>query len=244
MRFFKPTLLHRRRTQIIFAVVIISLLAGIGFSALSSNQTGDETSTNTQTAPASKTTEHVACGQADRSRPDPLPLDTTTRGVSVHEIYSYYEVEGTTIPEVRSSLRRCSGSRFNALAYPNVNWKFDLSEREDDMCRLENVRVGVNIRYTLPSWTEEEQGDDAAKEAWTSYIKSTHMHEEDHGDIFKQHAQKIHDELLNFEEARCSSIENRANAAAGRIINEMDRATRQYDIDTDHGRTQGAVFGE
>ena len=79
-------------------------------------------------------------------------------------------------------------------------------------------------------------------EAWDSYIAALTLHEQGHVDRDVQSAQQLLDDLEALGEADCGSLATEVGALATKASIALAQANVDYDTQTSHGRTQGAVL--
>jgi len=72
-------------------------------------------------------------------------------------------------------------------------------------------------------------------------LSALSVHELGHYDFAKRAATDKESEILSMSEMDiCTALEAAANELGNQTLNEYQAVERRYDVDTDHGRTQGA----
>jgi predicted secreted Zn-dependent protease len=78
---------------------------------------------------------------------------------------------------------------------------------------------------------------------WNRYYTALIAHENGHRDFGVKAATEIEQALLNLEaRENCKRLEQDANAVGYEILNRYIADEKLYDIDTNHGMNDGAVF--
>lgn len=159
-----------------------------------------------------------------------------------------YNVTGRTISEISKSLEANPisdpsepGSRYYAL----TRWQLagDWSVRPTLRgCEVTSGQVKVTITMTLPLLTSTNTAADALNR-FNTFLEKTVLHESGHVEITLQGAREYERALGNHPLApSCDALKTQLNDLFRRNFDTIQRANRDYDVKTQHGRTQGAVF--
>jgi predicted secreted Zn-dependent protease len=120
-----------------------------------------------------------------------------------------------------------------------IRWRLHWRDTGGGNCRIDDVRVTLHTTIVLP----QLGGVDPDRQAeYTRFYTALRIHENGHYQIEQKMAAALERELAALPEASCAGIEAVANAKGNDIVREFDRKEVQYDAETDHGRTQGAVL--
>jgi len=156
---------------------------------------------------------------------------------------TYYEVgvqPGRALaPQIRAATPvRTDGRPFFGHTDWQVNWRFRWSQDGAGVCRFTSVNVELRSTITLPRL----RGADARQSAaFERFMPALREHEMGHHRLAQEAARAIDNELRNFAAQRdCATLESQANAAGARLLERYRDKERQYDRDTDHGKSQGA----
>lgn len=168
-------------------------------------------------------------------------------GVPVkHEHQVYYQINGVTPQEMREQMNQLGpfdhGKRYDANTTWNIRWRYQYSDTEAG-CKIENVRVSLDITYSLPEWNAYSTADTGLKEKWDKYLAKLRLHEGTHAANGEEAAGEIEYLLNNFPILRnCQLLGVHANNKAQDIIKKTNERDIEYDNNTHHGLTQGVVF--
>ncbi len=161
--------------------------------------------------------------------------------------YIYYEIIGSTANELRTQMDRLGPSdelRVQHDAYTEwyVDWSYPNSTA-NDRCRTGPVKVTVTITQTFPKWDIPPDASQALVDKWKTYVSALQTHEAGHKRIGVEAGYQI---LRTLNEIpaypSCSELEQVADAAGERILDEFRQKEATYDQTTAHGASQGARF--
>lgn len=162
---------------------------------------------------------------------------------------SYYPVSGGTLSELRESVAKSGpidpeGMRRSARVEWDVRWSWPLEvaqEPTEPKARFEKVKCEIEIVVSFPRWVEQDSSrDPQLRQQWEAFESALAKHEQRHIELaldsFEEPCKQIrrayaHDPNLSIRQAH--KIGQRELAR----IRAMDR---DYDLKTDHGKTEGA----
>jgi hypothetical protein len=117
--------------------------------------------------------------------------------------------------------------------------------------RKQSVKfVLKNVEIHLPKWTDYNTGSQEEKQAWDSFISGLTTHEEGHRTIAeKQEGEQYFEGTGDWGDASWWARQDADEKWLDKVIAELEsRKTKdkqlqqQYETDTNHGATQGAVL--
>lgn len=181
-----------------------------------------------------------------------------------------YDVTGNTLEEVWDSIEanspnpehapgyaKCELGAFRTDADPVVEITEDSDCPDGHRYTASITRTitswSIKTTITLPKWTGYDSACDAEKAEWDRFLAALTAHEEGH-DKASEDALKNANPLTTITGvgSACDEATAVANAQADlaakyaaegqRVQAAIDAANTQYDTDTDHGATQGAVL--
>ncbi len=160
-------------------------------------------------------------------------------------VYAYYIATARPNEPIRLALNRASPNRvgdriFHAYTKWNVNWHYWTHYNLDGSCRITGVQVDLTSSINLPTLVNGTDQQDA--QFWT-YLLALRTHEMGHVAIGESAARDIDMAILALPEmSSCSALGEAANNAGYQILSDYKSKEIQYDVTTQHGRTQGAVL--
>lgn len=133
---------------------------------------------------------------------------------------------------------REGGRVFHGHTDWHVSWRFWWNERPDGACTFTSVKTTVTGTIGLPALIST---DKSALEQFGKYTAALRIHEQGHYKFGTDAAHEIDRRISALPTmASCSTLESEANRIGHQILEDYQARERAYDIDTQHGRTQGA----
>lgn len=170
---------------------------------------------------------------------------TLLPGVVVIDRHETYEVTGTTTDELATSIRekgpRIDDHGFGARTHWNVRWSYGYGRRGAE-CRVMRADVELEVSVTTPVWIAEPGAPAELVEVWTAFTAALDTHESGHRQHAIEAARAVRDALNEARSPSCVEMERETNATVRDVIARYHQRDRDYDIETEHGRTQGAVL--
>lgn len=119
-----------------------------------------------------------------------------------------------------------------------IAWRFYWHKNPNGSCHITSSKTTVSAHITLP---ELVSGNQSAAARFKTYILALRAHELGHFSYAKDAAQAIDRGILTLPAmANCESLNAAANALGHQLLEEAKTQEKQYDIVTQHGKTQGA----
>lgn len=163
--------------------------------------------------------------------------------VSENLVYSYYTADANTGGSLLKVLNKASPIRiknrmFHGSTKWYVKWNYRWFRETDGRCRITTVTTKLTATITLP---ELIGATDEQTEVFDKYISALREHELGHYDISKEAAVIIDKGILALPEmSSCKELESTANALGYQTLDEYRAREKEYDVETAHGKTQGA----
>jgi predicted secreted Zn-dependent protease len=160
----------------------------------------------------------------------------------------YYKVVGENRSDLRKQLNELGpitkNERYDAQVTWSISWTYNWSAPANKKsCKIDEVHVIATIQMTLPQWEDELLFDIDLQSQWDDYLKNLITHEQGHVENGKKAAQEVEEVLLQVpEQYNCDLLNSEIDRVANKIINTHNDWDVTYDKDTQHGKTQGAVF--
>jgi predicted secreted Zn-dependent protease len=110
-------------------------------------------------------------------------------------------------------------------------------QRSSAGCAVKSFNVFLDISMTFPQWTNDSAAAPQLVQHWRTYYSALVKHEEGHKAIASGAAADIREAGSKIpSQLGCNELAKAIEKITGEI------REREYDRDTDHGRTQGARF--
>ena len=170
----------------------------------------------------------VGCGQSRGVRAlPPLPAGVTAE---VSEVS--YIVRGTTVPEIRLSLRTAAtatlGSDTVGLHSSRLNLEFGYTQ-QGNYCVMNEVTIRLESAIQVPEWTERGTADFRVVGMWDRYIRAVRAHEYTHREHLYSRARDISQELYRIRSPTCASMQSRVRSTTARINDRYRQLSEQFD---------------
>lgn len=132
-----------------------------------------------------------------------------------------------------------NGRRFYGFTHWNVRWNFRWWREASGRCRITAVTTQFTTEMQLP----ELYGATAAQQAkFNRFLDALLNHEQGHVQLGRDAAHAIDKGIAALPQAPdCATLERNANTLGHRLVQEYTAYQRDYDRETNHGTTQGAV---
>lgn len=165
----------------------------------------------------------------------------------VSEIDQHYEIRGSSARQLRAQMsvlgtKWSDGKVYDARTDWHVRWNHGY-RRSKSGCSIASVRTTVSVTYTYPKWVDRLSGPAHLRAKWDNYMAALTQHERGHRDIAVDAAERIEQAIASLGPMKsCDELGKAANTLGHRIVDEYKRKEVDYDRETAHGRSQGAVF--
>ncbi len=167
--------------------------------------------------------------------------------VDINDRVEHYPVNGGTVAQLHSQMKALgpadrAGVRYPGLTQWDVRWNYRFDER-GGRCRVIDPRVKLEVVITLPEWRAPAGTDDSLLRDWTTFTQRLTVHEQGHREFGVRAADTVREALAATPPQRgCDALEEELNRRAQGALDAAIQAERDYDDQTAHGITQGAVF--
>ena len=183
--------------------------------------------------------------RAGGGAPAPPPAPPPRPVVQTRVATETYAVEGRTADQVLASmasgaLRTEEGAYFG-LTTSELSLRYRRTPAAGG-CVLTDVEVDLALTITLPEWTAASGAEPGLARAWGRFRRALAGHEGRHRRIAEAGADEIARALGGLRRETCAATEAEARRRLQRAEIEITAAQRRYDAETDHGRTEGAVW--
>lgn len=158
----------------------------------------------------------------------------------------YYDVAGHSARELRDDLNNKGpldhGKRFDAHTAWRVTWTF-LYAPEGNGCKVTKVNASLDGTIELPRWQHRGDASPTLVGKWERYLAALRVHEDGHYAHGVAAEREIDALGQSFRiTGSCTAMAKAFNDEANAIVARYAAMDATYDRDTDHGRSQGAVF--
>lgn len=163
---------------------------------------------------------------------------------TLNETYHYYPVSLANISTMLDDINNASpirhdGRVFHGYTKTSLTWSFFWRNNES-LCTISEVSTQVDALYTLPKMVDG-LADDHVTEIWQRWYPALVEHEKGHTQLAVRMADELRKGLENLPGfQQCENLEKKANAIGYKFIDKLKHLDKEYDIETQHGATEGA----
>jgi predicted secreted Zn-dependent protease len=175
---------------------------------------------------------------AETATPDPTPVAAISIQIP-NATMIYYEISGSTADELRAQMNQqgpldpLEGVRYDARTDWYISWTWPGYGSSD--CDLSKTTVSYDIKVTVPYWKPASTTDPKLIEQWNHYLNNLSTHEQGHVNSVVKNYPRVKEAI---QRSTCLTAEQ----AAQDMLNTFQQANTDYDVQTKHGETQGAIF--
>ncbi|WP_342658127.1 DUF922 domain-containing Zn-dependent protease [Sphingomonas sp. NY01] len=153
-----------------------------------------------------------------------------------------YPVRGRDVAAVRAALDAArvrdenDGTLVEAYTHGHVHgtWTAPAGKDRGAPCRPETIAIRYSATMRLP-YLDEPDPPPALAQAWQLYAANLEAHE-------MEHLERIRRALPRLAAAIAAAPCAQADAAGAAVLEQIRAEGRAYDLETEHGRSEGAVF--
>lgn len=163
----------------------------------------------------------------------------------VHEAldYDHYEAHARPGHAVSEALNdaspfRPAGQVYHSATSWYLDWQVRPEPTTDGRCRVGAVRVELHGEMTLPRLLGASQSQERRFEAYLARLRE---HELGHYEIGREAARQLEKKFYALAPARsCGELQSAARDEGARLLPKFEAMGDAYDVQTEHGKTQGA----
>ncbi|CAG0957140.1 hypothetical protein ANRL3_00630 [Anaerolineae bacterium] len=172
----------------------------------------------------------------------PVTIDSALKVVT-------YTVTGKTTQEMSKSLEAQAiadphepGSDYYAQTAWRISTKWSTKIAENN-CELERADVSVQLTVTVPALTDVNGITPDALSRWNKFVANTITHEKGHVTRTLNGVRDYQIEIGNVApQTDCNGMRSKLDDLFRFHSNQIDRVNSEFDTETNHGTSQGAVF--
>ena len=159
----------------------------------------------------------------------------------------YYDIDGSSAGALRNQISRLgpkdeSGKSQDALTVWSIESAYTGAQRGDS-CVLRDVKVTLDVAVTLPRWKPPATATAQLVRTWQTYLKAVRLHEAGHRTIAERNAREVMAALTTLRGTNCEKLLDEASRTVERIEADGRARNRAYEVQTQHGQTQGVELG-
>lgn len=159
----------------------------------------------------------------------------------------HYSVSGSTTTEISKSVFQNTPvkgnfGRYGAVTHNRFTTNYSSVAMAEGGCEVKNALIQLDSTIVLPQLMEVGQSESVMGE-WGRYIGALRAHEMMHANNGKYTAETLASRLYDFKTTLpCAQMRAMLDQAVDRLIKNMGDFDTQLDLQTEHGKTQGAFL--
>ncbi len=129
------------------------------------------------------------------------------------------------------------GFKPSGLAQSGFNYTYWYNTSVDGkMCTVTRIEIEFNFVTTLPQLVGLEEKSEALKSKWIAFHDGLTEHEAGHQVIYRDMTTAVPEALSNVGPQPCGELKETLSQAAKAAWEPIAQASKDYDVETDHGR--------
>jgi len=193
------------------------------------------------------TTAFAAEDRMELASIDKLHAPRKYRPPQVIEKNEYYEIRGSSEKDLRNQMCQhgCTwddGRKYDSVTSWYWTWVYD-NDHAVQACSTDNFSVTLEITFRFPKWVRTNEAPQPLVDKWERYMKNLTLHELGHRDRVVDAAAELTGAVARLPHTlSCADRDQQVRALSSEIMAQLNAAQQEYDEDTSHGATQGALF--
>jgi predicted secreted Zn-dependent protease len=165
----------------------------------------------------------------------------------VIEKNEYYEVRGNSEKDLRHQMCQngCTwddGRKYDSVTNWYWTWEYG-TEHASPACSADDFSVTIEVTFRLPKWVRTDEAPRPLVDKWDGYMKHLTLHEQGHRDRAVDAAAEFSRAVARLPRSlSCADRDQQVRTLSSEIMAQLNTAQQEYDADTSHGATQGALF--
>jgi predicted secreted Zn-dependent protease len=191
--------------------------------------------------------EEGKAGQAAVDQNAPIQSKSGIIPPVVTEKYEYYEVCGICEKDLQCDLKqKCitlnDGKKYDSITSWKVKWDYGYNNVAST-CKADSFTVNLEVIFRLPKWVRTDEAPKDLVDKWDTFMRNLLTHEKGHRDLAIAAAAELVRAVAELPPApTCAELDKNVQDMSHMSMKRLNEEQNQYDVTTNHGQTQGAVF--
>jgi predicted secreted Zn-dependent protease len=154
----------------------------------------------------------------------------------------YYEIRGTTYPELLASIRAGGPEGWWGTAYTKIT--YELTTRMTPAgCAVDTVRASAASTMRLPRWSNRHEASAKLQQQWDGNYRSLELHERGHVQLSLDAARDLERAIMQTApQASCALLQAEARKHQEALRARTRERQVAYDAETQHGLKQWTPY--
>lgn len=157
----------------------------------------------------------------------------------------YYDIAGLSRTDLAAALREHGPEVHGRQFFGLTEWEMSAGYRpveDGSRCAIDDLTIEVSVTTHLPRWSRAVAAPSSLRRAWDRFVAALDQHERGHRVLAEDAAETVRHRLLAISAPTCDRLDGVARREMTTVMQEYERRQLAYDAETEHGRTQGAVW--
>ena len=180
---------------------------------------------------------------------DQLPSRSAKKATRplVIEKYEFYEVKGGCEKDLLGQMaqkgcRWDDGQIYNSVTSWSWQWEYG-HDHAHPICNPDAVTVTLEVTVRYPEWVQAADAPQPLVDKWNDYLTSLMEHESGHRDMAVEEAAEFSRAVSELPSGKsCSELDKIVRSLSRERMEKLNADSQAYDLATNHGVTQGALF--
>ncbi len=165
----------------------------------------------------------------------------------ITERNEYYEIRGNSEKELRKQMcqKGCTwddGRTYDSLTSWYWTWDYG-TDAVSQACSGEDFSVILELTTRFPKWVRTGEAPQPLVDKWDGYMKNLTLHEQGHRDRVMDAVAQLSGAVAKLPRSlSCADRDRQVRTLSSKIMAQLNAAQQEYDAETSHGVTQGALF--
>jgi predicted secreted Zn-dependent protease len=152
----------------------------------------------------------------------------------------YYDVEGRDQGSLLGSVNAHSGGQHGYATW-FLSYQFQTRSMPGG-CGVGSLTTKLELKVRLPRWSPPPDAAPGLASSWQRYLNALLVHENGHLQTGRDFEAGFKRAAASLSAPNCGAVSAALRASFETLLSQAQQRDRDYDAQTSHGATQGAVF--
>jgi len=153
----------------------------------------------------------------------------------------YYQVQGSDYGSLLASMNANGPNGFHGFTTWYLNYEYRTRSGAAG-CAVDSVTTRLDLKVKLPRWAPPGNAASGLGERYDRYLTALRIHEDGHLQTGRDFESNFKRSALALSAPDCGALDSALRAQFDQLLKQANARDKNYDTNTGHGATQGAVF--
>jgi predicted secreted Zn-dependent protease len=154
---------------------------------------------------------------------------------------NYYDIQGKDHASLIGALNAANSDGFHASAGWSLGYEWK-PRPQPGGCGIGGFNTTLKMRMRFPRWTPPADAAPDIIARWQRYAAALRVHEDGHLDHGRSAERELKAVVPAMTAPDCGALDQALRARFNQVVEDYRKRDKEYDAQTGHGKTQGAVF--